>query len=48
MNEHKKPIPKPQKSPTPVRDEPALDLALTFEQERDLLASQVESSRLYE
>ena len=45
MNEQKK-QPKPQKSPTPVKDEPALEL--THEHDRDLLASQVESSRLYE
>jgi len=44
MNEQKK-QPKPQKSPAPVRDEPALELE---EQERELLASQIQASRLYE
>jgi len=45
MNEQKKPTPKPQKPPA-VKDEPALEL--THEHDRDLLAEQVESSRLYE
>jgi len=45
LMDEKKPTPKPQKSPAPV-DEPALEL--THEHDRDLLASQVESSRLYE
>jgi len=44
MDEHKK-QPKPQKSPAPEITESPLELE---EQERELLASQIQASRLYE
>ena len=43
MNEHKKPTPKTQ--PAPEITESPLELE---EQERELLASQIQASRLYE
>ena len=45
MNEQKKPIPKPEKPPAPEITESPLELE---EQERELLASQIQASRLYE
>jgi len=45
MDQQKK-QPKPEKLPTPVKDEPALEL--THEHDCDLLASQVQDGRLYE
>ena len=44
MDQQKK-QPKPEKLPTPINDSP---LDSEYEHDRDLLAEQVESSRLYE